>query len=184
MNENDPYQAPGTILVDPPPLLEQVPADRLTRLGAVLIDGLLGAVIMLPVMLGAFWYLGVFSGDMTKFIAMMEGGGQYLLQLGIVAIGFLAFLLIQGYPLSRYGQTWAKRWLRIRIVDEHGRKPEFVRMVLLRYGVQQAAVLVPCLGALFGLADPLCIFRDDRRCLHDMIAGTRVVTGSPDADYA
>ena len=35
--------------------------------------------------------------------------------------------------------------------------------------------LLACYGAFFGIANPLFIFRDDRRCLHDLIAGTKVV---------
>ena len=34
---------------------------------------------------------------------------------------------------------------------------------------------VPYLGMIFHLVDSLFIFREDRRCLHDRIAGTRVV---------
>lgn len=185
MHENDPYQAPNTVLVDPVPLDELVPAERLTRLGAALLDGLLQGLVILPLMFGALFYFGVFSGEPDpKMFDFLQGGGQILLSLGFLVVGFAIFLLLQGYPLSRYGQTWAKRWLGIRIVDEQGHKPEFVRLVLLRYGVVQLAGLVPCLGPLFGLVDPLCIFRDDRRCLHDLMAGTRVVVGSPDAaDY-
>jgi hypothetical protein len=35
--------------------------------------------------------------------------------------------------------------------------------------------VVPYLGAIFHMVDCLTIFREDRRCLHDHIAGTRVV---------
>jgi uncharacterized RDD family membrane protein YckC len=30
--------------------------------------------------------------------------------------------------------------------------------------------------ARFSLVDVQCIFREDRRCVHDLLAGTRVVT--------
>jgi hypothetical protein len=35
--------------------------------------------------------------------------------------------------------------------------------------------LVPGIGALAVTVDDLFIFRTDRRCLHDLIAGTKVV---------
>lgn len=35
---------------------------------------------------------------------------------------------------------------------------------------------IPLAGAAFGLVDILFIFRADRRCIHDLIAGTHVVT--------
>ena len=38
--------------------------------------------------------------------------------------------------------------------------------------------LVPLIGWLFALADALLIFRDSRKCLHDNIADTIVVTAS------
>ena len=34
---------------------------------------------------------------------------------------------------------------------------------------------IPYIGAFLILADVLCIFREDRRCLHDHLAGTRVI---------
>ena len=182
MTDNDPYLAPNTVLVDPVPADELVPAERLTRLGAALLDGLLQSLVLVPLVFGVMFLVFVPGGEPDpRMFEFLQGGGQFLFSFGFVVAGFVIFLLIQGYPLARFGQTWAKRWLGIRIVDEHGHKPEFVRLVLLRYGVVQLAAMVPCLGALFGLADPLCIFRDDRRCLHDLMAGTRVVVGSPDA---
>jgi uncharacterized RDD family membrane protein YckC len=185
LKDDDPYQAPGTVLVDPVPEHTLVPADRLTRLVASIVDSLLVGVVMLPVVFLAMRYSGLFDdGPSPRGFEILQGGGQLALQLGVAAAGFLLFLLIQGYPLARYGQTWAKRWFVIRIVDDRGHKPEFVRLVLLRYAVGDVVGLVPCLGALYWLADPLCIFRDDRRCIHDLIAGTRVVQGSPDATDA
>ena len=38
-----------------------------------------------------------------------------------------------------------------------------------------AITAIPVAGGIFALADLLFIFREDRRCLHDHIAGTRVV---------
>ena len=37
------------------------------------------------------------------------------------------------------------------------------------------ASMVPMLGGFASLVDALCIFREDRRCIHDLIAGTRVI---------
>jgi uncharacterized RDD family membrane protein YckC len=36
------------------------------------------------------------------------------------------------------------------------------------------------IGWIFALVDALFIFREDRRCLHDFIAGTRVVRATRD----
>jgi uncharacterized RDD family membrane protein YckC len=184
MHDNDPYRSPSSSLESAEiPSEELVLADRGTRLGAVLLDALLGIMITLPLVLVGLFASGMFSGQPKPWLldALRGGGMSYVLQIGMGVLGFLMFLALQGYPLSRYGQTWAKRWLGIRIVDLQGRKPEFVRMVLLRYGVLQVASVVPCLGPLFGLTDALFIFREDQRCVHDLMAGTMVVRGSPDA---
>ena len=45
-----------------------------------------------------------------------------------------------------------------------------------------AILAIPKVGGVLALADILFVFRDDRRCLHDQIAGTRVVEyRAPDA---
>ena len=96
-------------------------------------------------------------------------------QIGIGLSGFVCFLLVNGYLLNRSGQTVAKRLLGLRIVDLNGNKPEFFRLAGLRYGVGQLAAMIPIVNMIYGLADALFIFREDRRCIHDLIAGTRVV---------
>jgi uncharacterized RDD family membrane protein YckC len=181
MTQHDPYQAPGASLRDPVPATEALQlAERGTRLGAVILDSLLNTVLVLPFVIAAMFYSGVFSGSPPPWLVeAMRGGLSLAFQLGIIVFGFLVFLLIQGYPLARYGQTWAKRWLGIRIVDLEGRKPEFWRLLLLRYGVGQVLGVVPCIGPLYGLTDACFVFRDDRRCVHDLLAGTRVVQGAP-----
>ena len=49
------------------------------------------------------------------------------------------------------------------------------RLLALRYLPLQAVGQIPILGVVVGLLNPLLIFRADRRCLHDHIAGTKVV---------
>ena len=36
--------------------------------------------------------------------------------------------------------------------------------------------MIPVIGSFLGLLDVLFIFRQDRRCLHDMVAGTEVIS--------
>ena len=73
------------------------------------------------------------------------------------------------------GQTWAKKLLQMKIVGPDGEKPDFGKLLALRYLTTQAINLVPVVGPLYVLVDVLFIFGDERRCLHDRIAGTRVV---------
>jgi uncharacterized RDD family membrane protein YckC len=90
-------------------------------------------------------------------------------------IGFLIFLAMNGYLLMKRGQTIGKVAVGTRIVDLAGRTPEFGKLITLRYLVPALVSQIPCAGALFGLANALCIFGSERRCLHDYIAGTRVI---------
>jgi hypothetical protein len=39
--------------------------------------------------------------------------------------------------------------------------------------------MIPVVGGLISLVDIVLIFRRDRRCLHDHIAGTRVLAVTP-----
>lgn len=43
-----------------------------------------------------------------------------------------------------------------------------------------ALSLIPAIGQLFAVIDTLCIFWEDRRCIHDLIAGTKVVNNYAD----
>lgn len=155
-----PYRGPETDL-----------ADRWLRLAAVLIDGFIALVVMVPLMfMGGYWEAAFEAG---------RSGGFGFLPLGTTllwaAVGFVVFALIQGYPLHENGQTWGKKLLSIRIVDLQGNKPPLVDLLLKRYLPTHAIANIPCLGFIYALVDSLMIFRQDQRCLHDLIAGTRVV---------
>ncbi|HLK92124.1 MAG TPA: RDD family protein [Polyangia bacterium] len=100
--------------------------------------------------------------------------------LGLTALCMIALMIIQMYWLAAHGQTLGKRWMKIRIVRLDGSKAGFVGTVLLRgllnLGVYLALLLLfPPLGYVYALVDVLFIFGPQNRCLHDMIAGTKVV---------
>ncbi len=167
----DPYRSPDADLVFVHGLPTPDLADRWLRLAAVLIDGFIGLVVVVPLMFaGGYWEAAFEAG---------RAGGLGFMPLGTTllwaAIGFGLFALIQGYPLHASGQTWGKKLLSIRIVDLQGNKPALTDLLIKRYLPTQAIANVPCLGFIYVLVDSLMIFRQDQRCLHDLIAGTRVV---------
>jgi uncharacterized RDD family membrane protein YckC len=93
-----------------------------------------------------------------------------------MAIGFVIYLLVNGVMLAKSGQSLGKRALGIRIVDANARTlVPFPRLLLRRLLPQQLAGAVPGAGLLLVVADALCVFRADCRCLHDHSAGTLVV---------
>ena len=164
MQDSDPYQAPQAALQEPV-TYELELADRGMRLAGAIIDGLLLSVILLPAMALGGYFDGIMRGQQPSFAS------QALWGVG----GIVLFIVVQGVPLARTGQTWGKKLLKMRIVDLDGHQPPFGKLIGLRYLPTQLISLVPGLGAIFGLVDALFIFGEERRCIHDLIAGTRVV---------
>ncbi len=65
--------------------------------------------------------------------------------------------------------------MKTRIVSvRDGRLLSFGRLIGLRYLPVWLVSVIPVIQ-LFGMIDALFIFRRDRRCVHDLIAGTKVV---------
>ena len=165
MQDNNPYSAPSAAVADIAPAGSQELAGRGMRLAGAIIDALILLVILIPLMVVG----GYFSGFMT---GQQPGMGT---QLMWAALGFVIFVLVQGYPLGQSGQTWGKKALKMKIVDLDGRQPSLATLIGKRYLPVQAITAVPIVGGLFGLVNVLFIFGEERRCIHDLIAGTRVV---------
>jgi uncharacterized RDD family membrane protein YckC len=136
-------------------------ATRSARLMAALIDVLIAWLGPVALML---------YGDSLRFKPADDDPTTSM--AGLLMFGWL--LLVGAYNawmLATRGQTPGKNLLRIRIVRLDGSPASPAQTVLLR------AVLVLLLDLVPGflLLDPLFILRKDRRCLHDLIAGTQVV---------
>jgi uncharacterized RDD family membrane protein YckC len=141
------------------------PADRVKRLVATLLDGLIFGVTA-----AMAFGLGFVSG------AGFHWGVGLLSGFGLMSIVWLGMLVCQCYLLAVRGQTIGKIVMGLRIVRfEDGGNPGFVKAVLLRTFLWALITAVPVVGTLIGVVGILFIFRDDQRCLHDHIAGTRVV---------
>jgi uncharacterized RDD family membrane protein YckC len=61
----------------------------------------------------------------------------------------------------------------VRVSD--GAPGGFLRAFLLRGCLARTIRQIPLIGGIFWIVDTCFIFREDRRCLHDLIAGTRVI---------
>jgi uncharacterized RDD family membrane protein YckC len=128
-------------------------AEPGTRLGAALVDGLL-------LIAGA----GVLAG-------MGAVVDENVAIVGAV-LGYLAVAIFQWSMIAQTGQSPGKKWLGIRIVKLDGSQPGFVHGVVLRVWV---IGIISAVLNFVGLIDVLLIFANDRRCVHDHIAGTKVV---------
>ncbi len=145
-------------------------ASRLSRLGAFLVDALvgfapLGALVLLVPM------------------AMLGGGaGMILLFAGLAVLISVAVLITQIVLLVRNGQTIGKKVLGIRMITSEGEIPSVWRVFLLRWlpfaitaGTIELIFKVRGLGNIIYLVDALLIFQPTRRCLHDLFADTHVI---------
>lgn len=97
--------------------------------------------------------------------------GDTLIQI-VSVLACLGYVVVQAYLLTTRGQSVGKIAYGLRIVKtETGENGGFVTNVALRMWLNGLIAFVP----LYALVDALFIFRQDRRCVHDFIAGTKVV---------
>ena len=94
--------------------------------------------------------------------------------------GFSAALLLQALLIALRGQNLGKLLVGVRVVRaDNGAPAGFLRGVLLRFALPVTLVMVLngffMFGFVFLLIDYGFMFREDRRCLHDLMAGTKVV---------
>ena len=146
--------------------MTQVLASRWKRLGGALLDALITLAINFPVMFAAGIFAQIVEGKtMTT--------GQIIF---FFFFGLAVFLAVNGYLLARHGQTVGKRIVGTRIVDkDSGQILPLGKVFALRYLPLSIVSQIPVLGGLLCSLDPLFIFREDKRCVHDLIAGTKVV---------
>jgi uncharacterized RDD family membrane protein YckC len=149
-------------------------AARGRRLKARIVDFVLTVGAIAPG--GVLIILGSAMGDQRERFEWNAMKPDVLAGMALVVFGFVALQIYQIVLLSHRGQTIGKRMTNVRIVrmlDEG--QSGFVQAWLPREFVPLLIGVVPFVGRFFGLADVLMIFRADRRCIHDMIASTKVV---------
>jgi uncharacterized RDD family membrane protein YckC len=164
----DPYQPPKSELIDKNAAGEIDSIDlasRWSRLFAVIIDGIVGMIVAVP-----FWLL---TGTWEYISKGQELPLSYALYGGIY--GFIGFVVVHYYFLNKNGQTIGKKALGIKIVNLENNLTGAKNLILKRYLPMSVVSLIPILGSILMLIDTLFIFRKDKRCVHDFIAGTRVV---------
>lgn len=175
MNEENPYAAPAS---DPLPVQPLEDGMQLANLGdrfaGAFIDGLVGAAVGIPLW-GALFALGVIN----SFADMAKIGLVYSISFGV--LHYIIYMAIQWKFLAATGQTIGKRVAKTRIATMDGKKPDVYDLVFKRYGFVSVLGLIPMVGPFLIWADILVIFKKDRRCLHDLMAGTQVLVMNPRA---
>jgi uncharacterized RDD family membrane protein YckC len=167
--QENPYAAPVAPVADEAPR-EQELADRLSRLGAVFIDGIFFGFSIVPAI-----FAMAFVGRTSPANDSQPMDTAIFIGLGLGLLLFFGLVAWNCVLLSRGGQTVAKKMLNIRVVRRDGSHCGLARIFFARYLPVTVLGLIPFIGGLVSLVDALLIFRDDRRCLHDEIADTIVV---------
>ena len=164
----NPYAPPRAVVRDiADPSALATPADRGTRLGASILDGIIfGAMVYVPMLFGA-----MVSGATAA--ATGESGPNPMAVVGIslAVIGFIVWCWLTIMYMSRNGQSIAKKLLSIKVVRTDGSPISLGRLIWLRNIVNMLLGFIP----LYGLVDALYIFGETRQCLHDKLAGTIVI---------
>ena len=149
------------------------------RLAAFLLDALMMAVLLTVLFEILGWVPDQAQAtNMQTAVKLMIAKIEALsvAQLWFVVLAPHAmFLMLHGYFLFHSGQTIGKKILGIAIVTLDNKMPRFLPLVLNRYLTQWIIGMLPGFGPLLRVVDVVAIIRTDKRCVHDLIARTKVV---------
>lgn len=145
-------------------LLELASIGR--RFAALFIDNLIVFIPMWILFFAAGVPLGLLTPEKTEDqFTWLLIGLQLVLGLGMLVV----WILYEGLMLSRGGQTLGKKWLGLKVVTPEGND-------ITRGQAFSRAAIRQVLYMFCFLVDYLPALGQDRTCVHDMAAKTRVVT--------
>jgi uncharacterized RDD family membrane protein YckC len=150
-------------------------STRLSRLGAVLLDGLIFSLPLTPSYISGFSAMAHTNPrnfNYFRFWAAMASSG---ISFYVGALIVLALLVIMTVLVYRNGQTIGKKLVGIKVARTDGSRASLARIFWLRYLLNSVFMWVPFLGGIYFLIDSCMIFGEQRRCCHDYIADTIVI---------
>jgi uncharacterized RDD family membrane protein YckC len=112
----------------------------------------------------------------------MDPASASLLVAGwaILILGSLALFILQVVLLVTRSQTLGKYFVNTQVVDfETGTPAGFLSCGVLRVFVNGLIAGLPCIGLIYFIVDSFYVLREDRRCIHDLIANTPVIDLTP-----
>jgi uncharacterized RDD family membrane protein YckC len=171
----NPYAPPAAEVADVavvPGHIER--ASRLSRLGAVILDSIVGGLLVyVPMMIGFVIAGSPFTVSSPQTV---EANPQmFLIPLGLAAIGAMVWAGLTIWYVLANGQTIGKKIVGIKVVRADGTRASFPRILFLRNGINTLVGFIPFVGIAYAIVDALFIFREDERCIHDLLADTIVV---------
>jgi uncharacterized RDD family membrane protein YckC len=162
----NPYAPPRARVRDvAAPSTSLVLAERSSRLGAAIVDGLIfSAMVYLPMLLGTVLAASLAGGEDA-------GGALLVLMLGPLLIGFAVWTWLTLKQMGATGQSLAKKYFNIKVVLSDGSPASLGTLIWKRNVLTWLLSIIP----LYGIIEVLFIFNDNRQCLHDRMADTIVV---------
>jgi len=139
-------------------------ASRMSRVGAAFFDLLAFCAVSIAL---------IYSTGILEYLK--SAGSSTEATILLTALWLFMFLIVHGYFLFKNGQTFGKWIFDIAIVKNDGAKISGSLIIIKRYLPIWLISYIPIIGQLIGVMNILLIFRKDRRCIHDIIAGTKVV---------
>jgi uncharacterized RDD family membrane protein YckC len=142
------------------------PAERSTRLGAALLDGLIVmGMVYAPLV------VGFVLGSVLERGESSGGGLMILAGTALGLVGFVVWCWFTVRYVKQNGQSIGKKILGIKVIRKDGAPVTLGRLFWLRNLVNGLIGVIP----FYAFIDHLFIFGDSRQCLHDKLADTLVV---------
>lgn len=133
------------------------------RFAALLLDGLVLAVPLILLIILVAVPLGLLGSEENMGLALFS---QLVLSMMLGTV----YILYEGLMLASGGQTVGKKAMNLKVVTAEGNDIA-TSQAWTRAVSRQLLGLVPCLG----LIDYLVAFGQEKTCIHDILAKTRVV---------
>ena len=167
---NNPYLPSAALGASP--LLAAQTGQRLAGAGARLVAVILNNLIAAATMIPGVILVGVgSSGQQGDSITTLQAIG-----IGLMALGAMALFVYQLMLYLRTGQTIGKKLMQVKVVSfTDGTVPGFGGLIGLREIVPAIIGAIPLIGFVFYIVDVCFIFRTDRRCVHGLMANTKVI---------
>jgi uncharacterized RDD family membrane protein YckC len=163
----NPYAAPKDTPSRDVPTRAMPEEDLLASLGQRLLGAVVDSVlIFVALALGYLWVKSFHDGSAFRIRPK---------EYGLLLAPPVLVELVQATLITRSAQSIGKIVAKTRIARLDGSPPGFVRGVLVRQWLIYALGFLPVAGTPFGLLDLLFVFSRNRRTLHDLFAGTRVI---------
>ncbi len=182
MSEENPYSPPVN-QVEAPPIQSAVPGlHNYASLGQRLLGKIIDGLIMIP--LGLVIGVGYALISPPKLVAVEKLsdvflGGASVYGLGetllLAVLGMAAYIGVQWAFWASTGQSIGKKVMKTQVVNLDGSQASVQTIAFKRYGIINLIANVPTFGPLVHFIGVLLIFRQNRNCLHDDIAKTRVI---------